>query len=220
MGLGRPEIPRRLLRHFNVLNIFEYDVETIKHVFSCIINHTFLSYPDNIKSLHKPLTNIVVDIYRQVCLKFLPLPGKSHYLFNLRDLSKVVQGILTVPDSQHNPDALKSSFAKLIYYESSCVFSDRFVSIKDKSIFSQIVQEIIGKHFNKDFDKLLAEGYKSMVESKRRMEEIKGGPKFTSLNFEDIPKDIFYVYGNFSEPGEANKIYKEISDKEGLKSMI
>lgn len=64
MGLGRPEIPRRLIRHFNVQNIFEYDVDTIKHVFSCIINHSFLSYPDNIKSLHKPLTNIVVEIYR------------------------------------------------------------------------------------------------------------------------------------------------------------
>ena len=59
-----------------------------------------------------------------------------------------------------------------------------------------------------------------MVESKRRMDEVKGGLKFTSLNIDDIPKDIFYVFGNFNEPGEANKVYKEISDKENLKQMI
>ena len=41
-----------------------------------------------------------------------------------------------------------------------------------------------------------------------------------SLNIDDIPRDIFYVFGNFSEPGEANKIYKEINDKESLKTMI
>ena len=94
-----------------------------------------MSYPDNFKSIQKAITNSTVEIYTIVCQQFLPLPGKSHYFFNLRDLSKVVQGVLLVPDSEFNSDNLKANMAKLIKYESSCVFSDRFISVKDKLKF-------------------------------------------------------------------------------------
>ena len=35
-----------------------------------------------------------IDVYNTIQTQLLPTPSKSHYTFNLRDLSKVFQGIL------------------------------------------------------------------------------------------------------------------------------
>lgn len=42
----------------------------------------------------KPIVNAGVEIYGKTINDFLPTPAKCHYTFNLRDLSKVVQGML------------------------------------------------------------------------------------------------------------------------------
>lgn len=37
-----------------------------------------------------------IEIYENVRAGLLPTPAKTHYTYNLRDLSKLVQGILMV----------------------------------------------------------------------------------------------------------------------------
>jgi hypothetical protein len=57
-----------------------------------------------VKPLGDSIVAATVDIYRVLSEQLLPTPSKSHYLFNTRDLSKIVQGLsqvrgmpLTVP---------------------------------------------------------------------------------------------------------------------------
>ena len=43
------------------------------------------------------LVSSTTAMYNTITTELLPTPAKSHYTFNLRDLSKVFQGMLMVP---------------------------------------------------------------------------------------------------------------------------
>lgn len=46
-----------------------------------------------IKELGDVMVNATLDLYKMVSKQFLPTPAKSHYLFNMRDMARVFQGI-------------------------------------------------------------------------------------------------------------------------------
>jgi len=52
---------------------------------------------DNNERISEISTNVVdscILVYQTIMRQLLPTPAKSHYTFNLRDLSKIFQGIL------------------------------------------------------------------------------------------------------------------------------
>lgn len=97
MGLGRPMISYRLLRHFNMIYLSDLEESTLLYMTTKIFEWGFEEHIDKVKMLTKMLTHLSLIIHKKVSSEFLPLPKKSHYLFNLRDLMKVVQGVLKVP---------------------------------------------------------------------------------------------------------------------------
>ena len=58
-----------------------------------ILNTYISDFDDEIKPLCPLLIKATIGVYKNVSEGFLPTPTKAHYLFNLRDMAKVVQGM-------------------------------------------------------------------------------------------------------------------------------
>ena len=54
-----------------------------------MINQKLQDFEEDVKPVGDVITQATIDLYRMVVEKFLPTPAKIHYLFNLRDISKV-----------------------------------------------------------------------------------------------------------------------------------
>ena len=49
---------------------------------------------EKVAELNDRIVNSCLVVYQSISASLLPTPAKSHYTFNLRDLSKIFQGIL------------------------------------------------------------------------------------------------------------------------------
>ncbi len=104
-----------------------------------------LDYPQALRPLAEPIVSGAVDIYGRLAAELLPTPAKSHYVFNLRDLSKCIQGIL-----QTNTISMrdKGCFTRLFYHECSRIFHDRLIDDADRLYFNTILSEIATRYFS------------------------------------------------------------------------
>lgn len=50
----------------------------------------------NVEKLSSPIVKATIEMYITITKELLPTPTKSHYTYNLRDISKVFQGCLMV----------------------------------------------------------------------------------------------------------------------------
>ena len=152
-GGGKTRITQRYVRHFNVLNFVPFDNDSLNRVFGSIMDW-FLNkgHQGSVKSLGTAVVQATINVYDTISDTLLPTPTKSHYTFNLRDMSKVVQGILQVL-----PPALpdKDSFVRLWHHECMRVFHDRLVSADDRKWFVNMMATKVKENFNIDIKKIV-----------------------------------------------------------------
>jgi len=92
---GRNELTQRFTRHFNILCLPQPNIKVLTKIFESIMTG-FLNagFSDTIKRYASVVTESTIEIYQRILKELLPIPSKFHYSFNLRDVSKVFQGIL------------------------------------------------------------------------------------------------------------------------------
>lgn len=95
-GGGRNAFSQRISACFSMVNMTQPNDAQLRRIFSTLINSKLADFSDEVRPLGDPMVVASVEIYRAVCRELLPTPSKSHYLFNTRDLAKIVLGVMQV----------------------------------------------------------------------------------------------------------------------------
>ncbi|KAM4706665.1 dynein axonemal heavy chain 6 [Discoglossus pictus] len=144
-GGGRNPVTPRFIRHFSMLCLPTPSEHSLKQIFQAILNGFLTDFPQAVKQTSIHIVEAAVEIYHRMSIDLLPTPAKSHYVFNLRDLSKCVQGIL-----QCDPGTVRdqTQIFRLFCHECQRVFHDRLINSDDKQYFHAMLSEMASKHFN------------------------------------------------------------------------
>lgn len=131
MTASRAIVSSRFLRHFNMIAIDEFTGDTLKSIFSKIILW-HLDARGFSKEFDPCIDEIVLGtllVHTEARKMLLPTPTKCHYMFNVRDFSRVIQGVLlSVPEATDGIDAMRRLWA----HEVHRVYGDRLIDIDDQ----------------------------------------------------------------------------------------
>lgn len=157
-GGGRSVLSSRFIRHFLVLGCSEPDEKGLKRIFSSLMNW-FLSKKSIEIDLHNAFSLAVdaaIDLYLKVNVNLKAIPSKPHYLFNLRDLSRVIQGIQIINRKEANNT---NKIVRLSIHEFSRIFYDRLSSEEDETIFFNLLSNVVRVRMKEDIKMVMKEIY-------------------------------------------------------------
>eukprot|EP00927_Polykrikos_kofoidii_P031997 TRINITY_DN2738_c0_g1_i1.p1 TRINITY_DN2738_c0_g1~~TRINITY_DN2738_c0_g1_i1.p1 ORF type:complete len:3358 (+),score=626.85 TRINITY_DN2738_c0_g1_i1:1049-10075(+) len=151
-GAGKNDITDRYSRWYNLVFVNPFDEESLNRIFITVVSK-FLSVMSREVSGAAPCAvGATLDIYTIVLKELLPTPAKSHYMFNMRDVSKVFQGICQCTrESLPKADDL----AKVWFHECERVFKDRLTTKQDMQWFFNQCKRQMDKHFKKQYDQVI-----------------------------------------------------------------
>jgi len=95
---GCVQVTGRYLRHFNLLSITDVADNVLSNIFETILTWYLkdAGFPKELHALSPKIIDATLGVYTAATQQLLPTPTKSHYVFNLRDFARVVQGIMLV----------------------------------------------------------------------------------------------------------------------------
>jgi len=128
-GGGRNQFSARIMACFSTINVTAPNNAQLKRIFGTILNAKLADFDDEVKPLGDPITTATINIYRAVSRELLPTPSKSHYLFNTRDLAKIIQGMMQATRTFCNS---RDEVLQLWCHETCRVIADRMWDKQDK----------------------------------------------------------------------------------------
>ena len=153
-GGGRQPISKRLQSKFILFAVSQPSDSQLKRIYNLLLGDHVAKFTDEVQTLVEPLTNATLDLFQAVQKQFLPTPKKSHYIFNLRDMNRVYQGLL---DSNTKYFDDRNAMIKLWCHECYRVFADRLVDNEDRSLFDKLIQNQLNTQLSTTFSALFKE---------------------------------------------------------------
>ncbi|XP_076000722.1 dynein axonemal heavy chain 11 isoform X3 [Genypterus blacodes] len=143
---GSFSVNPRLQRHFSVFAVHFPSAGALATIFSSILSAHFLQggFSYGVSRSVGTLIQAGICLHQKISQNFLPTAIRFHYIFNLRDLSNIFQGILfALPECIRYPVDL----IHLWLHESSRVYSDKLMDEKDVEHFNKILFDTGKRYF-------------------------------------------------------------------------
>ncbi|XP_053509735.1 dynein axonemal heavy chain 10 isoform X2 [Ictalurus furcatus] len=148
-GGGRNEVDPRFISLFSVFNIPFPEEESLHLIYSSILKGHTRPFHESIQEICDTLTSCTLELYRSIIKDLPPTPSKFHYIFNLRDLSRVFNG-LTLTNAERFLTV--TQFVRVWRNECLRVFHDRLINETDKALVQGHIRTLIEEHFNSDLE--------------------------------------------------------------------
>jgi dynein heavy chain len=193
---GSFNIEPRLQRHFSTFCLPIPNETIIKQIYRSILTSHFSQFDDSYSQMADKVVDSTVLFFSSIVrdTTFNPSAKKFHYQFNLRELSKVTEGVMqaSVAFFRGRPQMV----AKLWIHECKRVFQDRLVNEEDVKKLG----EYLGKAYG-----LFAEGHLKLTDQER-------SDIFAEHN-------IFTSFISLIQ-GESEKVYLPITSMDDLKAVL
>eukprot|EP01116_Phalansterium_solitarium_P008654 TRINITY_DN225_c0_g1_i6.p1 TRINITY_DN225_c0_g1~~TRINITY_DN225_c0_g1_i6.p1 ORF type:complete len:4288 (+),score=2116.54 TRINITY_DN225_c0_g1_i6:207-13070(+) len=149
---GKTPITSRYLSSYVTISMTSFGDESLRVIFREIVSIFGAVFPTNLRPVCDQLVEASIAIYGAVISELLPTPAKSHYLFNVRVLSQVFQGMLSV-----SPGTVtrKQQLLRLWLHECRRVFDDRLVDDRDRGFFHKLLDDTLNKTFGESIEQLM-----------------------------------------------------------------
>ncbi|XP_076380407.1 dynein heavy chain at 89D [Megalopta genalis] len=146
-GGGRNEVDPRFISMFSVYNVTIPSEETLNYIYRSILDGHLVIFEEDVRAISEILVHITLALYQKVTTELLPTPSKFHYIFNMRDLSRIVAGLL-----QSDPDYLPTTkqIVRLWRNEFNRVICDRLINEDDATLVATHIKEQIEENWDEE----------------------------------------------------------------------
>ncbi|XP_030756931.1 dynein heavy chain 10, axonemal [Sitophilus oryzae] len=144
-GGGRNEVDPRFISMFTVMNLVFPNTSTLHHIYSSILAGHLSIFNEELQ-VAPILMTMTLNLYNSLIVQLPPTPSKFHYIFNMRDLSRVTAGLLQITIKFFT--ALHQ-LIRVWRNEFMRVFCDRLINTEDQKFVKGELIEQIKKYFPK-----------------------------------------------------------------------
>ncbi|KAH8382819.1 hypothetical protein KR009_005420 [Drosophila setifemur] len=233
-GGGRNEVDPRFISMFSTYNIVFPNDESLVQIYSSIFkgHMGFVKFPEQFMMIADMIVDMTLKLFKMVIVDLPPTPSKFHYIFNLKDLSRIFAGLLLI-----EPTCFKGlrDLLRVWRNEFTRIICDRLIADNDITNIRRYLAAEVANRFPPSFEedngfidaeaaeaeaqaRLLYEPSKAETdmgeeEGEEEEEEEEDGPQVILSLKDYVLRDplLFGDFRNFTNESEA-RLYEDLLD--------